>query len=152
MICLRKWWDIRRLLTKRLAQKKYNDYGTESQSMKLTHWHICFCLVSVRSLRVKRAGKNMRRGSAIGSSRSRTHKHQRGTLNGVPLWRWLQNIVNRNDESEPISDAEDKVRIIITWYARLDSNQRPLESESNALSNWATGAYAVVNGHSMTNA
>ena|GEM_PF-5101011 len=26
------------------------------------------------------------------------------------------------------------------WYARLDSNQRPFESESNALSNCATGA------------
>ena len=27
------------------------------------------------------------------------------------------------------------------WYARLDSNQRPSESESDALSNCATGAY-----------
>ena len=25
------------------------------------------------------------------------------------------------------------------WYARLESNQRPSESESDALSNWATG-------------
>ena len=27
------------------------------------------------------------------------------------------------------------------WYARLDLNQRPSESESDTLSNWATGAY-----------
>ena len=37
-----------------------------------------------------------------------------------------------------------KIRICAFWYAWLDSNQRPLESESNALSNWATGAYLVV--------
>ena len=30
------------------------------------------------------------------------------------------------------------------WYARLDSNQWPTESESVTLSNWATGAYLVV--------
>ncbi len=29
------------------------------------------------------------------------------------------------------------------WYARLDSNQRPSESESDALSNCATGAFTV---------
>ena len=29
------------------------------------------------------------------------------------------------------------------WYARLDSNQRPSESESDALSNCATGAYVT---------
>ena len=34
----------------------------------------------------------------------------------------------------------------VFWYARLESNQRPLESESNALSSWATGAYAVFRG------
>ena len=33
---------------------------------------------------------------------------------------------------------------VFCWYARLESNQRPLESESNALSIWATGAYLVV--------
>ena len=29
---------------------------------------------------------------------------------------------------------------VLFWYARLDSNQRPSESESDALSSWATGA------------
>ena len=37
-----------------------------------------------------------------------------------------------------------KIRICAFWYARLDSNQRPSESESDALSNWATGTYLVL--------
>ena len=43
----------------------------------------------------------------------------------LPAVLFSKNIVDRKDESEPISDAEDKVRIIITWYAVRDSNPRP---------------------------
>ena len=31
----------------------------------------------------------------------------------------------------------------IFWYARCDSNARPSESESDTLSNWATGTYSA---------
>ena len=48
--------------------------------------------------------------------------NQRGAPFDVPRCALSKNIVDRNDESEPISDAEDKVRIIITWYAVRDSN------------------------------
>ena len=37
--------------------------------------------------------------------------------------------------------AGDIFFVYTLWYARLDSNQRPSESESDALSNCATGAY-----------
>ena len=36
-------------------------------------------------------------------------------------------------------------RGLYVWYARLGSNQRPSESESDALSNCATGAYLICN-------
>ena len=35
------------------------------------------------------------------------------------------------------------VGLAFYWYARLDSNQRPSESESDALSNCATGAFTI---------
>ena len=47
--------------------------------------------------------------------------------------------------SSPLIDKSKEaleIRVpLCTWYARLDSNQRPSESESDALSNCATGAY-----------
>ena len=55
-------------------------------------------------------------------------------------------------EHEPITGGNNWIKYFppaisrgkILWYARLDSNQRPTESESVTLSNWATGAYWVV--------
>ena len=46
----------------------------------------------------------------------------------------------------PVSDkiktaSQPEITKMLFWYARLDSNQRPSESESDALSNCATGAY-----------
>ena len=44
------------------------------------------------------------------------------------------------DRKEKSFETE-RFQSFFVWYARLDSNQRPSESESDALSNCATGAY-----------
>ena len=43
-------------------------------------------------------------------------------------------IDKENAKSEPVSHAEDLVRILRIWYARRDSNPQPSEPESDALS------------------
>ena len=51
----------------------------------------------------------------------------------------FQEILSREKQNpEPSNHYGSRVPV---WYARLDSNQRPSESESDALSNCATGAY-----------
>ena len=42
---------------------------------------------------------------------------------------------SNSQNSHPRIKKDDFIRNHPFWYARLDSNQRPLESESNALSN-----------------
>ena len=44
-----------------------------------------------------------------------------------------QDIVNRNDKSEPIPHLEDSVRIIMDWSEWRDLNSRPLDPQSSAL-------------------
>ena len=51
----------------------------------------------------------------------------------------FQEILSREKQKpEPSNHYGSRVPV---WYARLDSNQRPSESESDALSNCATGAF-----------
>ena len=50
-------------------------------------------------------------------------------------------VVGEEQKSGPGKERHDHRSCLSFWYARLDSNQRPSESESDALSNCATGAY-----------
>ena len=45
----------------------------------------------------------------------------------------LQNILNRNDKSEHITNLDNVVRIIIVWSEWRDLNSRPLDPQSSAL-------------------
>ena len=54
----------------------------------------------------------------------------------LPTFAIQKEIISQNNKkSEPISNLENLVRIILVWCTRQESNLWPSESESDALSN-----------------
>ena len=54
----------------------------------------------------------------------------------------LLSYINSHQPEHLGAEKQHRVRIDLTWSARRDSNPRPPESESDALSNCATGGYS----------
>ena len=62
--------------------------------------------------------------------KGRRHRGDTATRSTTGLRRFMQ----ENEKTEPVAYGK-QIRIFRFWYARLDSNQWPTESESVTLSN-----------------